>query len=137
MSRPAQQSPDAWAAGDVWSGVVATWCVLWLVVGVWTGYELWQLSDLGEAVAGSGRALDSAGSALESLGRVPVVGDTTAELGTEVRANGAQIVTGAADAGSALRRLAVLLGLTISVVPSVPVLALHAALRRRLLPAGQ
>ena len=118
---------------DLWNGVVATWCALWLVVGAWTGYELWQLSALGATVADSGEALGSAGSALESLGRVPVVGDTTAELGAEVRVNAADIVVSADAAQSSMRRLAVLLGLTIAIVPTVPVLAVHALARQRLL----
>lgn len=124
-------------AADPWTGVIATWCALWLVVGVWTGYELWQLSDLGVTVAGSGRALDSAGSALESLGAVPVVGDRTAELGAEVRGNAAEIISGSAEARASMRRLAVLLGLAVSLVPSAPVLAVHVAVRRgRLTSSG-
>ena len=118
---------------DLFNGLVATWCALWLVVGGWTGYELWQLSDIGPTIADSGRALDSAGTALESLGSVPVVGDSTAEIGTEVRANAGDIVADADDAAASIRRLAVLLGLTIALVPSVPVLAAHALLQRRLL----
>lgn len=110
-------------------GLLATWCALWLVVGVWTGYELFRLADLGKTVADSGRALDSAGSALESLDAVPLVGDTTAALGREVRANGADVVAGAQGAGSSVRRLAVLLGLTIALVPSAPVVVLVLAVR--------
>ena len=125
------------ARGDLYKGLIATWCALWLVVGGWTGYELWQLSDLGPTVADSGRALDSAGTALESLGSVPVVGDSTAELGSEVRANAEKIVADAIEARASIRRLAVLLGLTVALVPSVPVLAAYATLRRRrLLEAG-
>lgn len=120
------------ARTDLYNGLVATWCALWLVIGGWTGYELWQLSDLGPTIADSGRALDSAGTALESLGSVPVVGESTGQLGSEVRANASDIVAGAAEARASIRRLAVLLGLTIALVPSVPVLAAHAALRRRL-----
>lgn len=131
MTRRAQRR------GEVWNGLVGMWCALWLVVGAWTGYEVWQLSSLGGTVAGSGRALDSAGQALQSLGKVPVVGDTTAELGDEVRANAADIVVDARAAGASTRRLAVLLGLTIALVPSVPVLAVHVAVRRgRLVLAG-
>lgn len=117
-------------------GLLATWCVLWLVVGGWTGHELWRLADLGATVADSGRALDSAGTALESLRAVPLVGDKTAALGTEVRANAADVVVGAQDAGSSVRRLALLLGLTIALVPSVPVVVLVVTLRRRVRVAG-
>jgi hypothetical protein len=123
--------------GELYRGLIASWCALWLVVGVWTGYELWQLSDLGPTVAESGRALDSAGTALESLGSVPVVGDQTAELGSEVRANAQQIVADAIEARASIRRRAGQRGLAIALVPSVPVLAAYAAVRRRrLLEAG-
>lgn len=110
-------------------GLLATWCALWLVVGIWTGHEVWRLADLGSTVADSGRALGSAGSALESLDALPLVGETTAALGREVRANGADVVAGARDAGSSVRRLAVLLGLTIALAPSAPVVVLVVAVR--------
>lgn len=120
-------------SGDVLAGLVATWVVLWLVVGAWTGYELWQLGDLGATVADSGRALDAAGTGLQSLEGIPVVGEQTAELGEQVRSNAQDIVAGAGEAQSRTRRLAVLLGLTVALVPSVPVLAVHLALRRGLI----
>lgn len=110
--------------------VVALWCALWLVVGAWTAYEMWQLSGLSDTVADTGRTLDSAGEALQSLGGVPVVGDRTEQLGNEVRANAAQVVDSAGDAGQAVRRLSVLLGLTIALVPSGAVLLLRHVVRR-------
>ena len=104
---------------------MAAWCAFWLVVGVWTGYELWQLSELGGAVAETGRALGSAGDALQGLGSTPLVGERTEELGAQVTSSSADIVTEAEGAQGSLRQLAVLLGLTVSLVPSVPVVALH------------
>lgn len=109
---------------------VALWVALWLVVGVWTGVEVWQLSQLTRTVADSGRALDEAGMALQSLSSVPVVGGEAADLGTQVRANGSDIIISAAGAQGSFRRLAVLLGVTIAVVPTVPVVAMHRVLRR-------
>ena len=103
---------------------MAAWCALWLVVGIWTGYELWQLGELGGAVAETGRALGSAGDALEGLGSTPLVGDQTEELGAQVKASSADIVTEAQGAQGSLRQLAVLLGLTVSLLPSVPAVLL-------------
>lgn len=108
---------------------VAVWVALWLVIGVWTGVEVWRLSDLTETVAESGVALDEAGEGLESLQRVPVVGNDAAELGTRVRRNGADIVADAEQARGSFRRLALLLGVTIVFVPTVPVVAMRRALR--------
>lgn len=113
------------------SALVALWCTVWLVVGAWTGYEMWQLSSLSSTVADSGRALDEAGIALESLGQVPFVGDRTAALGADVRANGADIMRSADDAGTSIRRLAVLLGFVIALVPSVPAVVAHRVLAGR------
>jgi len=114
---------------------VALWVALWLLVGVWTGVEVWRLSELTMTVADSGRALDEAGTALQSLRRVPLVGGEAAELGTQVRQNGVDVVAGAAEAQGSFRRLAVLLGVTIAFVPTVPVVAMYRVLRR--LPTRQ
>lgn len=119
------------------TGAVVAWCVLWVVIGIWTGYELWQLGDLGAAVAETGRALGSAGDALKGLSDVPVVGEETGDLGAEVTASSESIVAEATAAQGSLRQLAVLLGLTVSLVPSVPALALlRLGSRRGPLTAG-
>lgn len=125
--RTTARPPEA----DTTQALVALWCALWLVVGVWTGYETWQLSELSDTVAVTGQTLDEAGSALESLGSVPVVGETSAQLGSQVRQNAAEIVDSAGAAGSSVRRLSVLLGFTIALVPSAPVLVVHRMLGRR------
>lgn len=108
---------------------VSVWVALWLVIGVWTGVEVWRLSELTETVAESGVALDEAGEGLESLRRVPIVGNDAADLGTRVRQNGVDIVADADQARGSFRRLAVLLGVTIVFVPTVPVVAMRRVLR--------
>jgi hypothetical protein len=125
VTRPASRRSSAW------SGAVAAWCTLWLLVGVWTGYELWQLGELGGAVAESGRALGSAGDALQELGSTPLVGDRAQELGAQVTSSSGHIVAEAEGAQSSLRQLAVLLGLTVSLVPSVPAVVLLTLVARR------
>lgn len=118
-------------------GLVAFWVVLWLVVGAWTGVEVWRLSDLSTTVASSGRTLDDAGEALQALEPVPLVGDDAATLGTSVRTEAVGIVQQASAAQGSIRRLALLLGLSIALVPSAPVLLLHAAVRRGTLTLGR
>ena len=118
MTQPARGSRARW------TGAVAAWCALWLVVGVWTGYELWQLGELGGAVAETGRSLGAAGDALEGLGSTPLVGDRTEELGAQVKSSSVDIVTQAEGAQGSLRQLAVLLGLTVALLPTVPAVVL-------------
>lgn len=108
---------------------VATWCSVWLVVGAWTAYEMWQLSRLSETVAVTGRPLDEAGATLESLGLLPVVGASSADLGAQVRANAAQVERGSRQPGISVRRLSVLLGFAVALVPTVPVLVAQNVLR--------
>ena len=110
-------------------GLVLLWVVLWLVIGGWVGYTLWQVSFLGETVTVSGRAIGSSGDALGSLDGVPVVGERTAELGREVVAAGEDIAVRGQEVQAQLRQLAVLLGLTIALLPATPVLGMYVPLR--------
>jgi hypothetical protein len=110
-------------------GLVLCWLVLWIVIGGWTGYTIWQFSQLGDTVSISGRAIGSTGDALTSLGDVPVVGDRTSELGGKVVATGDEIVARGQKVQSQGRQLAVLLGLAIVLLPAAPVLGLYLPLR--------
>jgi hypothetical protein len=110
-------------------GLVVFWVVLWLVIGGWSGYTIWQVSELGDTVTTSGEALDSAGKALESVGEVPVVGDRPAELGQEVVATADDIAARGQEVKSQLRQLSLLLGLSIMLMPTTPVVGLYLPLR--------
>ena len=111
-------------------GLALFWVVLWVVIGGWAGYTLWQLSEVGDTVTTSGRALGSTGDALESLGNVPVVGDRTAELGSEVVVAGDDIARRGQEVRSQMRQLAVLLGLAIALIPATPLLGLYLPFRK-------
>ena len=106
------------------------WCAVWLVLGVWVGRELWQLAGLGETLARSGSALDSSGRALQELRDIPLIGGTPGRIGDQVRATAADVVTQGNAARGSARRLAVLLGLTVTLLPLTPAL-LYLPLRLR------
>ena len=110
-------------------GLVLFWLVLWLVVGAWAGYNVWQVSEIGDTVTSSGQAISSTGDALESLGSVPVVGERTAELGAEVGTTGDEVASRGQEVESELRQLAILLGLAIVLLPAAPVMWLYLPLR--------
>ena len=111
-------------------GAVVAWMILWLAVGGWSAYTVWELSDVGDTVTTSGTAISSAGEALESLREVPVVGERPAELGEEAALAGAEIQTRGQQVKSQLRQLSVLLGLAVTLIPTTPVLGLYVPLRR-------
>lgn len=106
-------------------GVAALWIAVWLVVGGWSGYEVWQLSYAGATIEQSGRALDDTGRALQDIGRIPLIGSRPTELGNAVRQNAAQIRADARRSGPSVRRLAILLGLAVAVIPNTPILAVY------------
>lgn len=102
--------------------LVVFWSVFCLVLGGWVGYELWQLGRLGSSLAEAGRGLDAAGRALQELRGIPLVGEAPGAIGDEVRATAQDAVVRGQSAAQSTRRLAVLLGLVIAIVPLVPVL---------------
>ncbi len=91
--------------------------------------QIWQLGRLSATAVESGEALDSAGAALQLVGRVPVVGPRSKRLGDEVRAAAQRIQESAAASQDNIRRLGVLLGVSIALVPVAPVVAAYAPLR--------
>ncbi|MDQ1715547.1 MAG: hypothetical protein QOC60_1492 [Frankiaceae bacterium] len=119
------------ARRGVSGALVVVWSVFWIVLGAWVGQQMWQVSKLTTTVADSGHALHQAGEALTSFAGLPLVGERSALLGTTVTQNADQIVLGATDAQRSTRRLAVLLGLSITLVPLAPVLGFYVPARRR------
>jgi hypothetical protein len=112
-----------------WDGIVVFWVVLWIVMGAAIGVTIWSLSGLADSAVESGRALDNAGQALEGLGRIPVIGEGPGTFGSQVRTTATGIVANGEQAGRSIHTLAVLLGVTIAVVPSIPVFGFYLPFR--------
>lgn len=109
----------------LWDGVLLFWVVLWAVVGVWTGYLIFQLTELTDSVVQSGQALQTAGGALKTLGSLPLIGERTAELGQEVATTADGIVASGGQARESVRGTSVLIGLAVALCPTVPALLLY------------
>lgn len=126
--RPLLSTADS-STVRLFDGLVGFWLVLWLIIGGWTGWTIWELSVLGDTVTSSGEAIGTAGDALVDLAGVPVIGDDTAQVGQEVAGAGVDIADRGQSVKSQLRQLAILLGLAIAVMPTTPVLGLYLPLR--------
>lgn len=111
-------------------GAVLLWMTFWLAIGGWTAVSLWDLSDLGTTLSQSGQALDTAGEGLQRIGQIPVIGDRPEQLGNEVRRTAAEVTVRGAETRRNMRRLSLLLGVSIALIPSAPVLGVY--LPRRL-----
>lgn len=126
--RPTIQNADE-ATVRLLDGLVIFWLVLWLVVGAWSGFTIWQLSGLGDTITTSGNALKSTGEALQTVGQAPVVGEGPGELGDEVVTTAEDVAGRGQEIRTQLRVLSLLLGLSIMVMPTTPVLGLYLPLR--------
>lgn len=109
----------------LWDGIAAFWVVLWLVVGGWAGFHVWQLTGLSASMVDAGQALGTAGKALQDLAGIPLIGERTGQLGDQVASTGNGIVAGGQRADKSIRALAVLVGLSLAVGPAGPVLLLY------------
>jgi hypothetical protein len=105
------------------------WAVFWIAIAAYTAYEVSALHSLSATVVKAGAASESTGHALAALGSVPFVGGELASLAQQTIAAGASARVSGASAGSTIDQLAVLLGIAIGLVPTVPLLALYVPLR--------
>lgn len=110
--------------------LVAVVAVVSAALGVATGIELARLTLLGTGLQDAASALESAGHGLETLSGVPLVGSRVSELASGVVTSAAGVRAGAVQATEAVRVLAVLIGLAVTLIPG-PVIAAYGVFRMR------
>jgi hypothetical protein len=109
---------------------VAIWVLAWIGIGIWTGYEVNNLRTLSDTVVKSGSAMRTTGGALQAIGGIPFVGDNVKRVARQVTAAGISAERSGRGSRDAVDRLAILLGIAIGMIPTVPVLALYVLLSR-------
>jgi hypothetical protein len=109
---------------------LAAWAGLWIGLGAWIGYEVNALRTLSDTVVKAGAAVQTTGDALETVARLPLLGSGIRPLASQVRDAGVSAQASGRSSRGTIDRLAVLLGLAVGLVPTVPVLALYVPLRR-------
>lgn len=105
-------------------GFVVVWTVVWILVGIWTRHEVQTLRQLSGTVVTSGRAVKQTGDALQGLGGIPFVGGDVARVGRQVSTAGVSAQRSGLQSRNAVESLGNLLGISIALIPSVPMLAL-------------
>lgn len=103
---------------------VVAWTVVWIVVAVWTRHEVQSLRQMSGTVVTSGRAVKQTGDALQGLGGIPFVGGDVARVGRQVSIAGVSAQRSGRQSRNTVQSLSNLLGLSIALIPSVPMLAL-------------
>ena len=109
-------------------GVVA-WAAAWIVVGVLVSREVEGLTDLSRTVTAAGLALQEAGAALSTLEGVPFVGDDVGEVGERTERAGRSARLSGSSSRESIESLSLLLGVSIAVAPSLPLVLLYLPMR--------
>src|SRR3954452_18906341 len=99
---------------------LVAWVLAWCILGFWVGREVHRLGDVTGSVRGVGGAVVDAGDAIKGLEDLPIVGGTVSKPGDDIAAAGREAQAGADEARSAGNRLAVLLGLAVALIPTLP-----------------
>jgi hypothetical protein len=108
---------------------LAIWAAFWIGIAAYTAYEVAALRTLSHTVVKAGTATESTGRALAAIGHLPFVGGRIASLAAQAVAAGASARTSGASTATTIDQLAVLLGIAIALIPTVPLLALYLPLR--------
>jgi hypothetical protein len=101
------------------------WAACWIGIAAYTAYEVASLRTLSHTVVKAGAATESTGHALAAIGHLPFVGGQINQLADQAIAAGASARSSGASTGTTVNRLAVLLGIAIALIPTVPLLALY------------
>jgi hypothetical protein len=103
---------------------VALWTAVWIFMGIWMHNEVRTLRQLSNTVIKSGGAVEQTGDALHGLSSIPFVGTDVGRIGLQVRAAGVDARRSGRSSRSAVDNLATLLGVSIALVPTIPMIAL-------------
>jgi hypothetical protein len=101
------------------------WAVAWVWVGVWVAREVQGLARIAETVRTSGVALQSAGDVLRGLDGLPFVGDDLSGPAEAITEAGRSAVESARLSEENAREVGLLLGASIALIPSLPLLILY------------
>ncbi len=107
------------------NAAVAIWAAFWIGLGTYTGYEVDALHTLSNTVVKAGKATASTGSALAAIGGIPLVGGRVRSLAAQAVAAGRSAESSGASSRDTIDQLAILLGIAIGLIPTVPLLSLY------------
>ena len=101
---------------------VLAWVVAWALLGWTAGRALDKVSEVTRSAEGAGAAVVRTGESIRDV-EVPVVGTVFQDAGDQVIDAGEAAQAQARESGTDVRTAAILLGLAVWLVPSLPLLA--------------
>lgn len=111
---------------------LALWAAGWVVMGALVYDNVRGLAELSVPVIKASRALEETAEGLDRVASIPLVGDAANldAIKVRVREAAAGARASARDSRENVRTLAWLLGVSIALVPTLPLLAIYLPIRR-------
>ncbi len=107
------------------------WAAAWVFIGVRTAQEVQGLRELSDTMVDVGQAVRSSGAAIGTLTDLPLVGDRLQEPSSRIVRAGESAIASGRTSRTSVQNLSVLLGVSIAVIPIVPLAVLVGVLLRR------
>lgn len=104
--------------------LVVGWVVLFVFLGVLVHDTVQELAVLSRSVTTAGQAVDETGRAIGSID-VPLVGGALGTVGREVQEAGQSVIGAGGSTRASIDRLALILGLVVGIVPSLPLVVYY------------
>jgi hypothetical protein len=104
---------------------LSIWAAFWIGIAGYTAYEVASLRSLSHTVVKAGAATESTGHALAAISHVPFIGGRIGDLAAQAIAAGASARSSGASTAATIDHLAVLFGIAIALIPTLPLLALY------------
>ena len=112
-----------------WDLATAVYVLASLAVGAAAGWQIWSLAELHRALLEAADALTLTARAVGLVGEVPVVGDGADQLAGSITDTAVQLRTNALTVRTQVHALAVVVGVAIALLPTVPLVAVYLPLR--------
>ena len=100
------------------------WASVWIFIGVRTAQEVRGLRELSDTVVDVGHAVRSSGETIGGLADLPLVGGRLEEPSEQIVRAGDSAVASGRSSRESVQDLSVLLGVSIAVIPIVPLAVL-------------
>ncbi len=111
---------------------LAIWALVWIGMGFFVHENVRGLAELSVPVVKASRALDETAEGLDRISSIPLIGDAANldAIRARVREAGVEARASARESRENVRTLAWLLGISIALVPTLPLLAIYIPVRR-------
>jgi hypothetical protein len=103
--------------------LVLTWTIVWIVLGVTVGMFVARLGAVGDGLQDAGGAIVRAGDAVTGMADVPLIGGGFDAVGAEIGDVGRETQEDGRSIERDVDRLAWLIGASLAVAPTLPILA--------------